>query len=326
MSPASRRLGRRRPITRPMRAARHGRARRCRQPGRAGEAVDGAGARVGDGDGLGPVEHQHRAGLDHHAGQAGRRRLLDGARPDGRHVDAQLLARLRALGQHALRRAAGLAQGKRRHALAAWRRCPPRPRSPAPCRAPPRRPGRRRRARAHAARQSRSRRRRDPPRSERRCPWRPAAASRSGATSWTPSTSRPLPSKKRTTRVSTESSPPASRRRICGRLLKKPASGRMRRRSGRVTAPAITSCAPALVLQRRHHAADLAPVDPGVRKAGDGRRRPRPRCRRYARPARAPPRSRRSSAAAALRPPGCRCGSSPIHQFPAPRLSRESVR
>ena len=69
----------------------------------------------------------------------------------------------------------------------------------------------------------------------------PEPASRSGATSCTPRTLKPLPSKKRTTRVSTESSPPASRRMISGMLRKKPASGRMRHRLGRVTAPAITS-------------------------------------------------------------------------------------
>ena len=44
-----------------------------------------------------------------------------------------------------------------------------------------------------------------------RCRCAPAPASRSGATSCAPRTVRPLLSKKRTTRVSTESSPPASR-------------------------------------------------------------------------------------------------------------------
>ena len=86
--------------------------------------MNGTVACVGDADDLGSIENKHRAGLDDHPGECGRRRLLDRARPDRRHVDAQLLARLRALGQHpcttARRRAAGELSHPLQHGVGAF--------------------------------------------------------------------------------------------------------------------------------------------------------------------------------------------------------------
>ena len=82
-------------------AANSGACRHLRPADAGLQAVDGTTGGVGGANGLVPVEDQHGAGLDHHAGQFGSRGLLDGARSDRRHVDAQLLARLGALRQHA---------------------------------------------------------------------------------------------------------------------------------------------------------------------------------------------------------------------------------
>ena len=74
--------------------------------------MDGAAGSIGGTNRLVAVENQHRSCLDDHAGQPSGRGPLDGARSDGRHVDAQLLARLGPLRQHAARRRQRTAVGQ----------------------------------------------------------------------------------------------------------------------------------------------------------------------------------------------------------------------
>ena len=149
------------------------------------------------------------------AGQAGLGDRLDGARADRRHVDAEVLLRLGAFGEHAAP-PAPLDPPRRPQVadpLAAWRRClpPPRARRRARRRRPP--PGRRRDApMARAASQRAGAHRRGPPATAAARRGGPAPATRSGATSWAPTTRSPRSSRKlRSRRPSTVSSPPTMR-------------------------------------------------------------------------------------------------------------------
>ena len=126
----------------------------------------------------------------------------------------------------------------------AWRRCPRHPRSPAPGRAPPPRPGRHPRVRAHAAQQSRSRHRPDLPRPAQCRPWVPRAPAGRVPRRAPPAPGGPCPRRSARPASARNSSPPAIRLRICGRLRKKPASGRLAAGGATVTAPAITICRP----------------------------------------------------------------------------------
>ena len=269
MSAASRRLGRRRPITRPIsRPACPAGALPARP---AGEAVHGTAARVGVRDGLGPVEHQHGAGLDHHARQARPPRPARWCA--GRSPACRRAAPGRAWGLWPARRAARRPRRGRAGPppAAAWRRCPRRPRWPAPGRCATTTawpastaPERRRTAKPSSASARSCRRQRD-------------AADAAGAGQ---QVGRHLVHAAHLEALALEEAHDAREHGIVAARQQAEDLRQAPEEAG--VGPDAPQVGPrhgagdhqlsaAFAAQRRHHAADLAPVDPGVREAGDRR-------------------------------------------------------
>ena len=159
---------------------------------------------------LGLVEDQHGTCLDRDAGETGRHRRRDGARADSRHVDAQLLAGLGALGQHAVARRRPLRPGSAatRCSMASVPSAPSMA-STLPCATTTAWPA--------SSGPSARRTAKPSPASARSCStapccrWRRRRPADRAPPRARRARRRPFCSKKRTTRVSTESSPPASR-------------------------------------------------------------------------------------------------------------------